>query len=146
MPSVISVVYSRKSPPLPSPRQIRNVALPMRPPLGVLIDDPLQLGRHLRNRLTRDRHLATATLPDDEVQPTPALDFAGTVFAKMRAPALFSLEARARDRLRDGEEVGQVERRVPAGVVFTIADHADARRAVAEAGQHVERLQHVALV
>src|SRR5207244_4988838 len=156
MPSVISVVYSRKSPARPSPPQIRNVAVLSRPPLPrraeassallILVDDPLQLGRHLRNRLTRDRHLATAALANDEVQPPPALDFLRTVFAKMRAPALFSLEARTGDRLRHGEEVGQVERRVPAGVVFTIAAHSDARRAIAEAGQQVERPQHVALV
>src|SRR5439155_27256528 len=135
---------------------IRTVAVLIRPPLPrraeqarpllILVDDPLQLGRHLRNRLTRDRHLATAALANDEVQPPPALDFLRTVFAKMRAPALFSLEARTGDRLRHGEQVSQVERRVPAGVVFTIAAHSDARRAIAEAGQHVERPQHVAVV
>ena len=57
--------------------------------------------------------------------------FSGIIFPEVPAPALLPLDRGAGDRLGDGEQVVQVERRVPARVVLPIAVHADLRGAVA---------------
>ena len=65
----------------------------------------------------------------------------GIVLAEVAAAALLALDRRARDRLGDGQQVAQVERRVPAGVVLAVAGDADARGALlAAAAMRVERL------
>ena len=55
------------------------------------------------------------------------------VLAEVAAAALLALDRRARDRLRDVEQVAQIEAGVPAGVVFAMAVDADLRRALAAA-------------
>src|SRR5262249_1934743 len=64
----------------------------------------------------------------------------GMVFAKVATAALGALERRARDRLSDVEEVPEIERRVPGGVVIAIADRPRARRARPQRADALERL------
>ena len=57
----------------------------------------------------------------------------GIVLAEVSAAALLALDGAARDRLGDRQQVVQVQRRVPAGVVFAVAADADTCRPVAAA-------------
>src|SRR4029453_4639764 len=110
MPSKISVLYSRKSPPEPSPRQIRNVAVLIAPParpappalpapfLLVLFNHFLELSRHVRNRLPRHRHLPVGAFANDDVECPKRADFVGVILAEVGAPAFLPLEPGARDR------------------------------------------------
>src|SRR4029450_515782 len=171
MPSEISVLYSRKSPPEPSPRQIRNVALlisftsrgptPLDPPafpalpalpplprqpLPLLLNPLLELGRHVRNRLACHRHLPVGPLANDDVERAKRADFVGVVLAEVSAPAFLSLEPGERNRLRDSQQICEVERRVPSPVVFPVSGHADALGAIPQRAQDLQSLQHFAFV
>ena len=69
----------------------------------------------------------------------------GEVVAEVAAAALLALDRRARDGLRDGEQVAQVEAGVPAGVVLAVPGHADARRTLVERRDPGDRFAHLAL-
>ena len=70
----------------------------------------------------------------------------GVVLAKVPAAALLPLEGRGGDRLGAGEQAGQIERRVPAGVVLAVADAGDLRRARLQPLDPLDRLPDVGLV
>src|SRR5688500_15087889 len=60
----------------------------------------------------------------------------------MPSAAFLPLDRRQRDRFRYREQVVQVERRVPAGVVFAIALHADVGRIGAQRAHAIQGLHH----
>src|SRR5688500_14180129 len=62
---------------------------------------------------------------------------------KVSAAAFLSLDSGSRYRFRDGDEVGEIERRMPSRIVFPVSNHADALRAIAKRGQAFKRLLHL---
>src|SRR5580765_222878 len=71
MPSETSVLYSANFPPA-SPRQIMKVAVFIVKPFNEsfhFLDDLLQFGRHLRQRLALDLHRPVRALMDDHARP-----------------------------------------------------------------------------
>ena len=67
------------------------------------------------------------------------------VVPEMAAAALATLDRRARDRLRHGEQVVEIEGGVPAGVVLAMSADADAARERAQPRQTFERPLHLRL-
>ena len=101
----------------------------------------LQLGRHRRHRRARrPASRRRAPLRTTMLNLPQAGVLVGEVVAEVGAAALLALERGARDRLGDREQVAQVERRVPAGVVLAVAAaRARAARALAQLREPVER-------
>ena len=60
----------------------------------------------------------------------------------MSAAALLAFEGRARDGFGNCEQMFQINRRVPAGIVFTMAMDSDILRAIPKFAQSVERANH----
>src|SRR5512145_1953926 len=118
MPTLTSVRYSRRPPCSRLPRQIWNVALGMLP---VLLDDPLQLIGHRRNRHARDPHTTIRTFAYHDIDPPELRVLVGKVLAEVSAPTLLALDGRARDGLGHHQEIVQVDRRVPARVVLPVS-------------------------
>ena len=81
--------------------------------------------RHARAPPSRRR----APLRVDDVERAELRDLVRVVVAEVAAAALLALDRRARDRLGHGQQVVQIERRVPAGVVLAVAGDADAAAA-----------------
>src|SRR5262245_22943689 len=65
----------------------------------------LPLRRHRRDRRTRDFHRAVASLANDQIEGRVVRVLVGMVVAEVSAAALAPLERRARDRLRDGQQI-----------------------------------------
>src|SRR6266516_1659854 len=63
----------------------------------------------------------------------------------MPAAALLSRKRRSRDRLGDDEQIVEIERGMPTGVVFAIAADRHIRRAPLERFDARQRLLHLAL-
>src|SRR5262249_4253121 len=91
-----------------------------------LLNDPLQLGGHFRNRRAGALHLSVASLPDDEIERAELLALLRIIVAEMAAAALAALDGRSDDRFRHGQEVVKIERCVPPGVVLAVPPDADA--------------------
>ena len=107
----------------------------------------LQLGGHLRDRRARRRpSRRRGPLRTMKLNVPKLRVLVRVVVAEVAAAALAPLDRRARDRLRDGQQVVQVERRVPAGVVLAMAADADAARRARAAGRDLERALHLGLV
>src|SRR4051812_6022799 len=94
----------------------------------VLAEKRTELGRDLRDRLRADRKTAIALPNDDVLRPPPRISF-GEVVARVAAAALLADECAPRDRFGDADEILEVERKVPAGVVDTRAGDARPRGA-----------------
>ena len=60
----------------------------------------------------------------------------------MSAAALLALEGRARDGFGNCEQMFQINRRVPAGIVFTMAMDSDVLGAFPKFAQSAERAKH----
>src|SRR4051812_43252202 len=65
------------------------------------------------------------------------------VLTEVAAAALLALDRRPRDAFGNGQEVAQVEARVPARVVLAMADDTDARGALLELLNLRQRLPHL---
>ena len=104
-----------------------------------------ELRRHLGNRHAPDLHRAVGGLPGHDVDLAEFRRLVGIVLAEVPAPALLALDRRARDRLRDGQEMAEVERRVPAGVVLAIAADAHALPPLAQPAQRLDGMLHLRL-
>src|SRR5260370_10046928 len=78
-----------------------------------LRDDLFQLLGHRWDRCFLDLHLAAGALADDHVDAAEVIALVGVVVTQVPAPPLLAVERRARDGLRHGQQVGQVQRRVP---------------------------------
>ena len=63
----------------------------------------------------------------------------------MAAAAFFAVERRAGDGFGNGEQMFQVDRRVPAGVVFAMAVNGDLSCAFLKFAQPVQSLHHFVL-
>src|SRR3954462_11658530 len=89
--------------------------------LLVLLDDLLQFRGHRRNRDTGDLHRSIRSRTNCEVERAERLFLLRVVLPEMPAPALLALERRAGDGLGDDEKVREILRRMPPGVVLTVA-------------------------
>src|SRR2546429_498148 len=95
--------------------------------LAHLLYHLFEFGRHFRNRLTIDLHRSVGIFSYSNVDLAEGRVLRRIVLAELRAPALFSLDSRTGHRFGDREQVGKVEGRVPARVVFPVASHSHAR-------------------
>src|SRR5437868_7767053 len=96
-------------------------------PLGLLLlDDLLEFLRYRRNRQARDLHAAVRSPLRHDVERAEFGDLVRIILAEVSAAALFPLERRDGDRLGDVEQVADVDRRVPAGVILTVPFDTDA--------------------
>ena len=86
-----------------------------------LLDDLFQFLRHARNRLAAQLHRAIRALLDDDVSPSRPRRFIREIFAEVAAAAFLAVERGAGDGLGDGEEMLEIERGVPAGIIFAVA-------------------------
>src|SRR5690348_18007738 len=69
--------------------------------------------------------------------------FCWVIVAEMSAAAFLSLDGRARNQLRNGEQVAQIERGVPAAVVFAVSRDGHLSRSFLQRAEFVERLLHL---
>src|SRR5262245_6631976 len=106
------------------------------------VDHLLQLAGHVRNRHARHVHPSVATLAHDDVHPAPRRVLVGMVFAEVAAAALLALDRRACDRLRYGQQVVEIKRRVPRRVVLAVAADTDAPRAIPQRRDRLEGVLH----
>src|SRR5215469_716048 len=87
----------------------------------VFLDDLLEVVAHGRKRLARDLHLAVRTFADDEIKSRESGIFFRIIVAEVRAAALLAFERSARNGLGNCQNIEQVERGVPPGIVVAIA-------------------------
>src|SRR5215212_1399723 len=106
--------------------------------LLVFLDDLLQFRGHRRNRDAGDLHRSIRSRTNDEVERAERLFLLRVILPKMPAAALLALERRAGDGLGYDEKVREILRRMPAGVVLTVASHPDLVR---PAFQRIELLE-----
>ena len=95
---------------------------------------------------TRVRVIApSAPFCDHEVEGAELVRLGREVLAELRPPALLALDGGRRDGFGDGQQVAEVDRGVPAVVVFAVAADPGAPRARPQALEPVERLAHLRL-
>src|SRR5215469_5483971 len=148
MPSSTEVEYSWNAPPSAPPRQIRNTAgLPIgfASRLFHLLDYGGQLIRHRRQRTLFDHHFASASPPDDDVVLAPLRFLLGEVFTELRPAAFLAEKSGTGDRFGHDDHVLNVDRRVPAVVVLTVAANTGALSARAQLIDILKRPLHFAL-
>ena len=87
----------------------------------ILLDNLLLLFGHRRQRLAVDLHRAVRSLVDHEIERAVRRILLRIVVAEMRAAAFLALQGRERDGFGNREQIVQIERGVPAGIVFAIA-------------------------
>src|SRR5215471_1908726 len=124
MPGTTSTMYSLKWPPAGSVRQTLNdarlICVAARSRL-LLLDHLLELRRHGGDRHAPDLHRPSRPLARHDVEGRVFGILVRIVLTEVPTPALPALDRRARDRLRDSQEVAQIDRRVPARVVFAVS-------------------------
>src|SRR5580704_9886226 len=96
----------------------------MSSPLLHLFDNLLLLFGHGRQRIAPDLHRAVRSFVDYEVERSIGRVLLRIIITEMRATAFFAVSGRERNGLRDREQIVQVERGVPAWIVFAIAGDA----------------------
>src|SRR3954468_13847618 len=112
-------------------------------PSLVLLDYPLQIGTHLRNRLSRDRHLAALSASDDDVELAVARVLLRKVVTEVATATLLPLERGTRNDLRHRQEILEIERRVPSRIVLAISGDGNLGRPLSETPQRVECALHL---
>src|SRR2546425_7208878 len=115
IPSPAATWYSFSSPRSRVPRNSRKRRCSAT--LFPFLNECHQIRRERRLRLAPHRHAVPFFLNDDLLARL-ALIGIGIVAARVRAAALGPLECRAGGRLGDDEQRAQVDRGVPAGIVF----------------------------
>src|SRR5450759_2759484 len=108
-------------------------------PSLVLLDDPLQILAHLGYGLARHLHLAARSPANDDIELAISRILVRKVVAKVRASTLLSFEGAARDDLRDGDHVLEIERRVPSGIVLAVAPDGNFPRSLSQNFEGVQR-------
>src|SRR5213594_1981620 len=111
----------------------------------LLLDNLLQFGRHRRNVLPHNFHFAARTAAHDDIELAESLVLIWIIFTEMTSSAFTALECRAGDSLGNRQEIGQIQRRVPAAVVFAVALHSDFPGALSEFSDLFQRHQHFRL-
>src|SRR6185295_17418712 len=114
-------------------------------PLGLLLlDDLLQVVRHGRERDSRQLQVASAALLHHDVDRAELGHLVRVILAEVPATALLPLDRRSRDGLGYGQQVSQIERGMPAGVVLAMSADANARRPILELRDARQRVLHLA--
>src|SRR5437762_12857005 len=72
-----------------------------------------QIIRHFRQRLQSNFHCPVGGFANDRVHFRKLVVLIWIIFTELRAATFLSLQRRASDRLRNGQQVFQVERGVP---------------------------------
>src|ERR1043165_2356057 len=108
----------------------------------VFFDDLFEVVAEGGEGLADDLHLAVSVFADDVVEGAEVVGLVGEVFAELGAAGFLAFDGRAGDGFGDGEEVGQVEGGVPAGVVFADGGGAGFGGASLELGEAVEGAGH----
>src|SRR4029077_16176519 len=138
MPSSSGTRKSWNVPASRVPRKtLRTASVVAIAPSDLALDDPLEFVGYGRDRLPADRH-PRAVPPHHDVDRPELLVGVRVLDARVRAAALAPLERGARHRLAHREEVLQVDRRVPAGIVLAVpfdADPGGARPELVELGE-----------
>src|SRR5215203_3742009 len=114
--------------------------------LLVFPDDLLQFRGHRRNRDAGDLHRSSRSRTNGEVERAERLFLLRVVLPEMPAAALLALEGRAGDGLGYDEKVREILRRMPAGVVLTVARHSDLVRPALQRIELQEGAPHLVLV
>ena len=94
---------------------------------------------------TCDTWIPPGVLLHHDVERAELGHLVGIVLAEVAAAAFLPLDGRARDRLGHRQQVPQVDRRVPAGVILAVAFDADARLPLVERRDLHERVLHLGL-
>src|SRR5579864_1503117 len=110
-------------------------------PLLHLLDNLPQVFSHGRNGLARELHFAGGAFSCDNIKLAELVVLTGKIIAEMSPTAFFSVERSQRDNFRDGQQIVQVKRRVPAGVVFAVSIDADMLAFGLQFTNAIERLQ-----
>ena len=95
------------------------------PSLFLFLDDLFQIIRHFRQRHARHGDAAARLLLHHDVELAVLVRLIRIILAEVAATAFFSFERRDGDGLGHIEQVVQVDRRVPAAVVFAVAADAN---------------------
>ncbi len=88
--------------------------------LSHFLDNLFQLFRHFRKRFASYPHLAVSFF-DREIEFCEFRIFVRIIVAEMSAAAFFAFEGGKRDRFGNGQQVVQIERRMPAGIEVDVA-------------------------
>src|SRR2546426_260082 len=115
IPTPAATWYSFSSPRSRVPRNSRKRRCSAT--LFPFLNECYEIRGERRLRLAPHRH-AVSFFPNDNLLARLALIGIGIVAARVRAAALGPLECRAGGRLGDDEQRAQVDRGVPAGIVF----------------------------
>src|SRR5262245_21126947 len=105
----------------------------------LLLDDVLQVVGYGWKRHSRQLQFAVRSLLDHDVHGAELGDLVGAIFTEVAAAALPAFDSRSSDRFGHGQQVAQIEGRVPAGVILAMSGDADARRPVLELPDAAER-------
>src|SRR4051812_23830497 len=99
--------------------------------------------RHRWNWCARELHRSISGFLDDEVERRVCGILVRIVITEMAAATFLALDRRSRDRLGDREQILEIERGVPARIVFAIAANSDAFRALAQSRDLVDGHLHL---
>ena len=90
-----------------------------------LLDDLFQFFRHSGIGLAAQLHRAVRAFADDDVHLAGCGILVRKILAEMAAAAFLAVDGRARDGLGNREQMLQIDRGVPAGIVFAVAVDGD---------------------
>src|SRR5579885_1319862 len=108
-----------------------------------LLDDLLQLLRHGSDWFARKLYFTIRTLSRHDVELTRFLALCREIVTKVCAAAFFSFQRCFGHDFRNRQQVPEIERGVPAGVVFAIAIDADLLAPRFQFANSFERLLHL---
>src|SRR5438034_11419201 len=111
--------------------------------LAHLLYHLFEFGRHFRNRLTIDLHCSVGIFSYSNIHLAEGWVLRGVIIAELGSATLFSLDSRAGDGFGDREQVGKVEGRVPARVVFPVASHSHVRGSLPQSLDSIQRTLHL---
>src|SRR5437773_4648379 len=106
-----------------SRRRCAPAIVSLQSPLFVLLDYPLEVFADFRNRLSRHLHLPTLPALDDDVELAVTRILLREIVAEVSTATLFSLQSGTSDDLGDGQQIPQIERRVPPRIVLAVSGH-----------------------
>src|SRR5713226_4197252 len=111
--------------------------------LAHLLYHLFEFRRHLGNWLTIDLHCSVGIFSYRNVDLAEGWILRRVVIAELCAATFFSLDSRTGHRFGHRQQVGKVERGVPARVVFPVASHGYARRSLPQTLDSFQRALHL---